>query len=245
MLSNHMWRRSRYLHHRPHPFRKLSKTLMSLIDAAHSSISPLLEILPCSAAAAKGHSRLDATRSLLDSCEDEGLKRDVSKVDIPGLPARRLPATLPEKTAMGLGAAGAALPFSGIGEVISREEAFAPPQTVDANKKTTATALPCSKKRFKTLLGKVDGWKTGKDACAFAEDETRVRKAARKEAVTKKLDQAQWKELRAHIKAAAPAASKGGKKLGRLRECVLAWVLYPELKGKKPTEWDYILKQIK
>ena len=222
---------------------------MSLIDAAHSSISPLLEILPCSAAAAKGKSRLDeAPKPLLDSCEDEGLKRDVSKVDMPGLPVRRLPAPLPGKTAMGHGPARAPLPFGGIGEVISREEAFRP-QSVDAvpedaNKKTTAAALPCSKKRFKTLLGEVDGWETGKDACAFAEDETRVRKAARKEAVTKKLDQAQWRELRAHIKAAAPT-SKGGKKLDRLRECVLAWVLYPALKGKKPTDWEHILKELK
>ena len=135
-------------------------------------------------------------------------------------------------------------PFNGIGEVISREEAFAPQvEKLDTNATETSTSsvLPCSKKRIKMLIAEVDSWNAASDACKFVEAETKVRKTARKEAATKKLDQAQWKELRGHIQTMA----ERGKKLNRLKELVLAWVLYPKLKGKKPPQWDRVLQELR
>merc|ERR1712039_259486 len=127
----------------------------------------------------------------------------------------------------------------------SREEAFAPqPDKTETKKSDTSTAspaLPSSKKRFKKLIAEVESWSAAVDACKFAEAETKARKTARKEAVTKKLDQIQWKELRSHIQTMA----ERGKKLSRLRDFVLAWVLYPELKGKKPPQWDRVLRELR
>ena len=51
--------------------------MLALINAAHSSISTLESILPCSASYNRVH-----TKSLLETCEDEELKLDVSKVNI-------------------------------------------------------------------------------------------------------------------------------------------------------------------
>ena len=214
---------------------------MALINVAHSSISTLESILPCSASENRVH-----TKSLLETCEDEQLKLDVSKVDIPGLPQRPTIPRVGSSVNNSLrNVVQSVSPSNGIGEVISREEAFAPqPEKTEAKKTGTSSAspaLPCSKKRFKKLIAGVESWSAAVDACKFAEAETKVRKTARKEAVTKKLDQAQWKELRTHIQTMA----ERGKKLGRLRDFVLAWVLYPELKGKKPPQWDRVLRELR
>lgn len=218
---------------------KISKTLLALINAAHSSISMLANILPCSST-----ERRLQTKSILESCEDEELKLDVSKVDIPGLPQRpKIPGVGAEDTKRNV-VIDSGHPFNGIGEVISREEAFAPQvEKLDTNATETSTSsvLPCSKKRIKMLIAEVDSWNAASDACKFVEAETKVRKTARKEAATKKLDQAQWKELRGHIQTMA----ERGKKLNRLKELVLAWVLYPKLKGKKPPQWDRVLQELR
>ena len=221
--------------------RKISKPMLALINAAHSSISTLTNILPCSGAAR----RLQVQRkSLLETCEDEHLKLDVSKVDIPGLPQRpTIPRVGPEDTKRNV-VTDSVPPCNGIGEVISREEAFASraeKPEANATETSTASVLPCSKKRFKMLIAEVESWNAASDACKFAEAETKVRKTARKDAATKKLDRTQWKELRGHIE----TMTERGKKLSRLKEFVLAWVLYPKLKGKKPPQWDRVLRELR
>ena len=234
-----------------HFLRKISKTMLALINAAHSSISMLEQMLSKNLSfSAVAGARHIQKKSLLETCQDEELRLDVAKVDIPGLPQR--PTTIPSvdledtagNVAIGSGPAG-----TGIGEVISREEFFALQEenAVSLEEKlqedttSTASALPCSKKRFKMLIAEVESWKAASDVCNFAEAETKVRKTARKEAATKKLDQVQWKELRGQIQTMA----ERGKNLKRLKEFVLAWVLYPKLKGKKPPEWYRVLQKLR
>ena len=215
--------------------------MLALINAAHCSISTLADVLPCPGAAR----RPQQTKCLLETCEDEELKLDVAKVNIPGLPQRSVIPRVGAEDTKRIIVIDSAPRECGIGEVISREEAFAPrvkkPEQSATDTSTASSVLPCSKKRFKLLVAEVDGWKAVSDACKFAEAETKVRKAARKEAATKKLDQAQWKELRGHIQAMAGR----GKKLGRLKDFVLAWVLYPNLKGKKPPQWERVLRELR
>jgi hypothetical protein len=84
------------------------------------------------------------------------------------------------------------------------------------------------------------------DALAFAKEETKSRKTSRKECLTKKLDQSQWKEFRMHLEthcSAGKSKKKGKKLMETLREYVLSWILYPELKGEKPNEWNRVLQE--
>lgn len=104
--------------------------------------------------------------------------------------------------------------------------------------------MPCSRKHWKQLCGKVGVWKCSADVANFAEEETRQRKASRKTALTKKLDQRQWKELRAHLKTAAAGDKLKPKRLRNLKEMAKAWILYPSMNGKYPEQWNGILAEL-
>ncbi len=130
--------------------------------------------------------------------------------------------------------------------VVSREELLKP----KAEEEPSINSLPCSKRRFSAVRATVDRLTTPEDIIKFTEEETRARKVSRKEAVTKRLSQEQWKLLRSHLKSAMAAAeSKNERQLkrrevGAVRDTVLYWVLFPELEGERPANWEAISRAL-
>ena len=83
----------------------------------------------------------------------------------------------------------------------------------------------------------------------FLVDETKSRKADRKGSITKKLDQASWRELRETVKKrleaelpSASASKQEKKALKNLRLTITCWILFPNLKGEKPSHWKQIVQ---
>ena len=109
-------------------------------------------------------------------------------------------------------------------------------ETSPPAKKTTA--LPCKKKHWKLICATVDAWKSPDHVTSFVETETRLRKLDRKSAVTRKLDQTQWQELRAQLRERCQDGGKMGKAaLKKVKELVRLSVTIPEAKGKFPKDW--------
>ncbi len=103
------------------------------------------------------------------------------------------------------------------------------------------SSLPCKKSHWRRLCMVVDTWQECKDVTQFAMAENKQRKVDRKGAVTKKLNQTQWKELKARL--LSEGAKKKFKKK-KLKTVVKAWIVYPELRGEIPEQWRQVVSAL-
>lgn len=100
--------------------------------------------------------------------------------------------------------------------------------------------VPCTKKHFQQLTSELSRLRTKADVLSFSERETLARRSDRKTAVSRKMDQDQWKALRAALRDHATSEELGGcggGGLQKLREAAKMWMLFPWLKGKRPDNW--------
>jgi hypothetical protein len=110
--------------------------------------------------------------------------------------------------------------------------------------KSEMQALPCTKKFYQKLSAEISKLSSAKKISNFLTEETKCRKLDRKSAITKKLDQAVWRELRESVRKIIEndASIQNDKKvLKNLRQMIIAWILFPNLKGQKPPKWKNII----
>lgn len=108
--------------------------------------------------------------------------------------------------------------------------------------KESAGKLPCTPKLWERLCDATSQWKSVEDVLAFVQMETAERKQNRKGALTKKLGQDQWKELRSKLK---DMCSDDKIKMKKVRTVARLWVLFPETKGFVPRDKKHLLSLIK
>lgn len=108
-----------------------------------------------------------------------------------------------------------------VGEIVSRSEPD------DATRKQYLK-LKKSLKQLKSL----------DDIKAFIKEETKCRQECRKKALTKKLEQADWKELRSTIK----SKMDGGNHVPELKLMLMSWIIFPCHKGDHLCEEFQALK---
>jgi hypothetical protein len=83
---------------------------------------------------------------------------------------------------------------------------------------------------------------------AFLTSENKSRKVERKKALTKKLDQQQWRQLRDSIKnrleGLVSDKTMSKKFVKKLHQELTWWILFPQLKGSKPLNWNHIASSL-
>ena len=131
--------------------------------------------------------------------------------------------------------------FSWSSEVIERREVQ--PEAPEAS----TPDLPCSKKFYKRLFLETTKLSNFAMVSSFLVGETKSRKADRKSAITKKLDQASWRELREVVKKRLEAEQTSPSNqekivLKNLRQIITCWILFPNLKGEKPSNWNQVVQ---
>lgn len=131
------------------------------------------------------------------------------------------------------------------------EIACTPENTKNTNQFLHETELnmPCSKKKWEKIHKKaMYHTKTLRTLESFVQEENKLRKTDRKNALTKALEQNQWKEmhreLRHHIDK-IENVEKGNKVeenklLKKTRNFIICWILYPNCHGSKPGNWTEI-----
>ena len=108
--------------------------------------------------------------------------------------------------------------------------------------------LPCSRKKWKKLNILTSNHTKNLEALqSFLINENKMRKTDRINSLTKKLGQDQWKSLRNELNISinkcdkSVANKKTDKILGKSKNLLLCWLLYPDLKGMKPDNWKQIV----
>lgn len=93
-------------------------------------------------------------------------------------------------------------------------------------------------------LGKIlKSWAHPTDVQEFLSNETRQRKTDRPGCVTKALNQAQWKALKADLVEfmAGPKATSS-KLVALVKQRLRFWLVRPDLTGQKPPDWEAVVK---
>ena len=97
-----------------------------------------------------------------------------------------------------------------------------------------------TKKRWKKIVSCCKRATINKTSLVkFLTDESALRKQNRKDAVTKNLNQTQWKELRKQIK----SRTESDACLKELRNFMMYWILEPSLEGAKPSNFGVLRKK--
>merc|ERR1719510_2271071 len=119
--------------------------------------------------------------------------------------------------------------------------------TVSENKESNLNELniPCSNKKWEKLNCKSSlHTKNSSNLELFVQEENKLRKTNRNMALTKTLVQDEWKMLRgelndyiAKIHDLKKNKKREAKLLRKSKTLLMCWVLYPNLKGRKPDEW--------
>ena len=125
------------------------------------------------------------------------------------------------------------LPDACIGEIIER------PVPQENSKQTKAVIL--SKKYLSKLNHTLSQLKNLEDVKVFIKNETDQRQKCRKEALTKKMEQTEWKELKGHMKFQLTQDMS----LAHIRLALYCWILCPLHKGTKCPEVDQIESKFK
>lgn len=108
--------------------------------------------------------------------------------------------------------------------------------------------MPCSHSKWKKLNARISNHtKHPKHLKCFVQEENQIRKTSRNTALTKLLGQDQWKALRNDLNACIDKLKytkedkeQNSKILRKSRNLLICWILYPQLKGMKPVNWDQI-----
>ena len=116
------------------------------------------------------------------------------------------------------------------------------------NKLVEKMEFPCSAKKWKRLNVSISNHtKDIKALQSFVNEENKIRKTSRTNALTKMLGQDQWKALRNDLNilltkyATYDDNAKQIKTLRKSKNLILCWLLYPQLKGMKPKNWKNIV----
>ena len=126
-------------------------------------------------------------------------------------------------------------------EIIERDASL---YTSPSSPKKPLQNLPCTKKFYKKLSAEISKLTSAEKVVNFLAAETKSRKLDRKNSLTKKLEQASWRDLREETKRRLESEMflKNEKKfLKKLRLLMTCWILFPHLKGEKPHDWNQIL----
>ena len=115
---------------------------------------------------------------------------------------------------------------------------------VAKNEKDNKKSLPCKPKQWLTIKSSIDKINSVEYVLSFVESESKQRKSDRKSAVTKPLDQKHWKALKLHLKGTCKSGKMKRKELSKLKDKIKLWILYPDLKGEPPQNWNQTLKQL-
>ena len=124
-------------------------------------------------------------------------------------------------------------PDACIGEIIERP---APQQNSPKTK-----AVIVSKKHLSKLNNTLSKLKNIEDVKVFIKNETDQRQKCRKEALTKKLEQTEWKALKVHMKFQLTQ----NMSLAQIRLTLYCWIICPLHKGTKCPEVDQIESKFK
>ena len=98
---------------------------------------------------------------------------------------------------------------------------------VQASKPKTDKKTALLAKKVEDSISKISN---GDELLKFFDSESKLRKTDRKSAVTKKLDQAQWKEVKIHFKTGLNGNVKA-KQFRKMKQKLVSWILNPEHKG--------------
>jgi len=117
----------------------------------------------------------------------------------------------------------------------------------DSNEILEGKSLPCSYKKWKKLNSLISSYTKNVEALqSFVLEENKLRKTSRATSLTKMLGQDQWKALRNKLNILIDTCTSGDVKkksikiLGKSKNLLLCWILYPNLKGMKPANWKQI-----
>ena len=123
------------------------------------------------------------------------------------------------------------------------------PENAKQSSHETELNVPCSKKKWEKIHEKAAyHTKTPKTLKSFVQEENKLRKTDRKNALTKALEQNQWKEMRGelrHYSDKIEKVEKGNKVeenklLKKTRNFIICWILFPNCHGSKPGNWSQI-----
>lgn len=84
-----------------------------------------------------------------------------------------------------------------------------------------------TKKQFLKVKKSLKLLKSMDDMKAFIKEETKCRQECRKKALTKKLEQSDWKELKSTVK----SKMEGGDSVATVKLMLMSWILFPGHKG--------------
>jgi hypothetical protein len=107
---------------------------------------------------------------------------------------------------------------------------------------TASLNLPCTSKNFHRLSTELGKLNSVEKISNFLIEETKSRKCDRKKSLTKKLDQSDWRSLREEVKKLIENSKNEKKFVKNLRQKITFWILFPNLKGDKPENWNKILE---
>lgn len=125
-----------------------------------------------------------------------------------------------------------------IGEVIERDVS-----SRSSSKCPTVSAPGITRAKWKRLGKILKSWAHPTDVQEFLSNETRQRKTDRPGCVTKALNQAQWKALKADLVEfmAGPKATSS-KLVALVKQRLRFWLVRPDLTGQKPPDWEAVVK---
>jgi alpha-N-acetylglucosamine transferase len=107
---------------------------------------------------------------------------------------------------------------------------------------TASLNLPCTSKNYHRLSTELGKLNSVEKISNFLIEETKSRKCDRKKSLTKKLDQSDWRSLREEVKKRIENSKNEKKFVKNLRQKITFWILFPNLKGDKPENWNKILE---
>ena len=99
-----------------------------------------------------------------------------------------------------------------------------------------AKKKPCNKSHWGLICQTVDHICDQKSFSNFIESESKLRKTDRKNSVTRILSQDQFKEFKKKFKWSSDLKMNQNK--------IKYWMVFPEFKGKKPKDWNIMLKEM-
>lgn len=112
--------------------------------------------------------------------------------------------------------------------VIAEKVNKAQPSETKASKPKSDKKTAVLASRLEEKMSKISN---SKELLEFLDSESKMRKTDRKSAVTRKVDQSQWKEMRNEFKAILSGHVKA-KQIRKMKQRLVSWILNPDSKGQ-------------